>query len=387
MKISVLMPTYNDSKYISKTFDSLLNQTYENWELIIIDDGSTDDTREIILKYIEEHNCKEKFKYYYQNNGDQLNALQKGIQYITGEYVYVLHSDDLLYSNTSFSEFVEFEKRNSDYDLYMGNYVVIDELNKITGSKIIQTIKGKRSELATMYLWLGRNIFEDTAYFKSEVYKENVKESYLIWNMPAWINSSNGGMLKIKNLPFNMFKYRLDGNNYIDNEIGKQNVLNGELRTAIYLMDSYYIPMYSIQYYIYRVLNKLNLKKWFVPIYFNKTEKNKAKIIDFIIRKRFKNGYEHNKYFNSVYQFYKNQKERIIEIPILSESITIYRGCDIRAFNKALNINELHEFYYWFMEEMCKGFTIVKCKASDRLKVENLLKFYDIDKVVKIIEF
>ncbi len=387
MKISVLMPTYNDSKYITQTFDSLLRQTYKEWELIIVDDGSTDNTREIIENYIEQNNCKKKFQYHYQKNADQLNALQNAIQYIKGDYVYILHSDDLLYSDTTFSEFIEFEKSNPSYDMYMGNIAIINGDSQVTGSQKVLNLKLKNSKLALMYLWLGRNILIDFAYFNSRVFKEKVKENYLTWNMPAWVDNSNNYMLNVKKLPFNMFKYRLDGDNYIDNEIGKQNVLNGELRTAIYLMDSFSIPMYSIQYYIYRVFNKFNLKKYFVPIYFTRAEKNKAKIIDFIIRKRFKDGYEHNKYFNSIYQFYRNQRNRTIEIPGICESLKIYRGCDMRAFNKALNKNELHEFYYWFMQEMCKGFTIVKCKSSERSKVESLLKFFDIDKVVKVMEF
>jgi glycosyltransferase involved in cell wall biosynthesis len=386
MKISVLMPTYNDSKYITQTFDSLLRQTYKEWELIIIDDGSTDNTREIIKNYIEKNDCKEKFQYHYEKNADQLNALQNAIHYITGDYVYILHSDDLLYSDTTFSEFVEFERNNSIYDMYMGDITIINGDSQVTGSQKVLELKSKKSELALMYLWLGRNILVDFAYFNAQVFKEKVKENYLTWNMPAWVDNSNNYMLNVKKLPFNMFKYRLDGNNYIDNEIGKQNVLNGELRTAIYLMNSFSIPMYPIQYFIYRVLNKFNLKKYFEPIYFNRSEKNKAKVIDFIIRKRFKNGYEHNKYFNSIYHFYKNENDRAIEIPEIGDYITIYRGCDMRAFNKALNTNELDEFYNWFMEEMHKGFTVVKCKTSDRLKVEDILKFFDIDKVVKILE-
>ena len=53
MKISIIMPTYNDKDSIVETFDSVINQTYTNWELIIIDDGSTDNTEEVIKNYIE----------------------------------------------------------------------------------------------------------------------------------------------------------------------------------------------------------------------------------------------------------------------------------------------------------------------------------------------
>ena len=53
MKISIIMPTYNDKDSIVETFDSVINQTYTNWELIIIDDGSTENTEEVIKNYIK----------------------------------------------------------------------------------------------------------------------------------------------------------------------------------------------------------------------------------------------------------------------------------------------------------------------------------------------
>ncbi|MEG0301649.1 glycosyltransferase family 2 protein [Cetobacterium sp.] len=83
MKISIIMPTYNDKDSIIETFDSVINQTYKNWELIIVDDGSTDKTEEVIKNYVEKHNLKDKIKYFYQENQDQLNAIINGINYIS----------------------------------------------------------------------------------------------------------------------------------------------------------------------------------------------------------------------------------------------------------------------------------------------------------------
>lgn len=96
MKISVLTPSYNDAISIKKTLDSLLMQTYTDWESIIIDDGSTDDTRKIIEEYKKEKGLEDKIKYIYQENKDQLNAILNGLQYVNGDYIFTLHSDDLL---------------------------------------------------------------------------------------------------------------------------------------------------------------------------------------------------------------------------------------------------------------------------------------------------
>lgn len=95
-KISVLTPTYNDSESIEETLLSLLDQTYQNWEWIVINDGSTDDTESRIAGLIQKYGISEKCRYIYQENADQLNALIHGLEFVTGDYVFTLHSDDLL---------------------------------------------------------------------------------------------------------------------------------------------------------------------------------------------------------------------------------------------------------------------------------------------------
>ena len=62
MKIYVIMPTYNDSSTIVFSLDSILNQSYKNYEIIIVDDGSTDDTKNIIDKYKKSHDKDNKIK-------------------------------------------------------------------------------------------------------------------------------------------------------------------------------------------------------------------------------------------------------------------------------------------------------------------------------------
>ena len=74
-KISVLMPTYNDSKTIMEAMNSIVSQSYDNWELMVIDDGSSDETKDIVNNYIKDNKLSKKIKYIYQDNADQLKAL------------------------------------------------------------------------------------------------------------------------------------------------------------------------------------------------------------------------------------------------------------------------------------------------------------------------
>ena len=121
------MPTYNDSKTIKETLDSLMYQTYKDWELIIIDDGSTDNTRLIIEDYKKEKDAEDKIRYCYQENSDQLNAIINALDYITGDYIYVLHSDDLLNENTTFEKCVDYMSKNADYDAIISDLKLIND--------------------------------------------------------------------------------------------------------------------------------------------------------------------------------------------------------------------------------------------------------------------
>ena len=80
MKISIIMPTYNDSSTIIDTIDSVANQSYSNWQLIIMNDGSTDNVEDVIKQYRDNSVHKEKIEYYSQKNQDQLNAIRNCIR-------------------------------------------------------------------------------------------------------------------------------------------------------------------------------------------------------------------------------------------------------------------------------------------------------------------
>ena len=90
--VSIIMPSYNSSKYIAKTIDSIINQSYTNWELLITDDCSTDNTCEIIKEYTA-YNQRIKLFTFLENKGAGV-ARNKSIKEAKGRYIAFCDSDD-----------------------------------------------------------------------------------------------------------------------------------------------------------------------------------------------------------------------------------------------------------------------------------------------------
>jgi len=90
--VSVIMPAYNARQYITESIESVIAQTYTNWELIIVDDDSTDDTASIIKEFSQQD---PRIKYLYQDRGRQGKARNKAIKNSNGDYIAFLDADDL----------------------------------------------------------------------------------------------------------------------------------------------------------------------------------------------------------------------------------------------------------------------------------------------------
>ena len=91
-KISVIVPVYNAEKYLEKCLDSLINQTLSEIEIILVNDGSKDNSQEIIEKYLSKY--PEKIKSYIKENGGQASARNLGIKEATGDFIAFVDSDD-----------------------------------------------------------------------------------------------------------------------------------------------------------------------------------------------------------------------------------------------------------------------------------------------------
>lgn len=389
LKFTIVMPTYNDADTIIFTLESIRKQEYKNWELIISNDGSTDNTREILKDYIEKNALEDKVKYIEAENGDQNNAILRTLEYITGDYVYILHSDDLLNNDNLLKDANNYLIKNREYDAIIADAIIVNKNYELIDIKKTKKYSKKEYIMPLMLLWLGRNLYIDMAFFKKEVFVTKVKESYIKWNFPFWFDPEKYELLNVKKVDFPFFKYMVYEGNYINNEIGSLNVINGELRTAINLMKKYRVPLYKLQYLIFRTLNKFNIG--YKPFYIVKetSDKEKYNIVKFIMNKRYSDE-DIEKYLGlkNTLLFFKNYKKdgnKILNIPKIDDNEFIYYGKDIRRFNKDMLSNNISKTTLYILENMKDGFNkVVLENKEDEEKVKVILKFLYIDKFVDI---
>lgn len=367
------MPTYNDALTIVETLNSVINQTYDNWELFVSDDGSTDNTSEVVKNFIKQ-NDEKRIKYFFQENQDQLNAVKNVSDKLDhNSLVLILHSDDILENSNVLRDINSYFEKEKDVVAIIANIPMMDENGNAIGIQKTKRYFRKKYIPALQLLWLGRNLYADTFVAKYNIFSTYIMNNYIDWNMPFWLNyQDNVTMLNVRTVDFPIIRYRVFEGNYINNEIGKLNVINGELRTATNLMKYYNIPFYTLQYILFRIFNKMKLT--YIPIYMQKETIKKSKILEFIVGKRFLEN--NNIFLQNLILFYKNETIRSIKIEQINKDDFLYYGRDMRKFNNDLLNNSLSKIYKQIIDEMREGFTkIVVTNEKDKEKMEIVTKF------------
>jgi len=113
VKVSIIIPTYNTAQYVTQAVESVLQSSYTDYEILIVDDESTDDTRDVLKPYLEKYNF---IKYIFQKNKGLAGARNTGIENSSGEYLVFLDSDDLILPE-KLKKQVEFLQLHRDFDL------------------------------------------------------------------------------------------------------------------------------------------------------------------------------------------------------------------------------------------------------------------------------
>jgi len=134
IKFSIIIPTYNRSSFIKRSIESVLHQTYSDFELIVVDDGSTDNTEEIVKSIADT-----RVQYYKKENEERGAARNYGCSKAKGNYITFFDSDDILHSNHLSEASKTIEKIHLPEWFHLG-YTIVDEKGSIINS--VKAIQG-----------------------------------------------------------------------------------------------------------------------------------------------------------------------------------------------------------------------------------------------------
>lgn len=159
MKISIITATYNSEKTLKETLDSVLNQTYKDYEHIIIDGLSKDNTMGIVKEYEKKYNGK--LKYISEKDSGLYDAMNKGIKMATGDIIGILNSDDK-YANENVLQLIANKFEETNCDGTYANLIFMDEETMTKPKRIWKSAYGKLEN--------GWHPAHPTLYLKKEVY-------------------------------------------------------------------------------------------------------------------------------------------------------------------------------------------------------------------------
>ena len=144
--VSVILPVYNGEKYIKEAIDSVLTQTFDKFELIIINDGSTDSTKDIVLGYKDT-----RIKYFYQTNKGEAASRNEGIRNSKFDLVTFIDADDIYEPNKLMKQY-KILNENLDIDVVCIAGTVVDEtLNKISEARADISFENKENLLVALF--------------------------------------------------------------------------------------------------------------------------------------------------------------------------------------------------------------------------------------------
>ena len=197
-KVSVIIPCYKQANFLSEAIQSIVDQTHENWECFIVDDGSPDDTKEVGEKWCSKDS---RIHYLYQENGGLSSARNFGIKNASSDFILTLDADDK-YENTFIEKSLKIFKENSNVG------VVSSWIMRFKDNKEIALIKptGKTIEdFLFQNACNGTSLFRKKCWLEVGGYDENMKTGYEDWDF--YIRVCNLGW-QVYIIPEALFFYR-----------------------------------------------------------------------------------------------------------------------------------------------------------------------------------
>ena len=195
--ISVIIPNYNYRDYIVEALESVATQSYENWECIIVDDGSTDDSRKVITDFVNQR-CDKRFKPFFIKNSGTSAAKNHGLKMAKGEFIQFLDADDVIEPNKFESQLKTMSEKNSDLVFSESTFFSMLDGNKVFFVKFPNGYLANTSLMG--YSLLEKIVTNNVFTISSPLFKKNIvptggfitdlknNEDWLFWAKIAFSN-------------------------------------------------------------------------------------------------------------------------------------------------------------------------------------------------------
>lgn len=374
-KISVIIPTHNNENSIVKALQSIRIQNYQDWEVVVVDDGSSDKTVTYLKRYLKYN--KMSVKHFSVRCQGRLNAIRYGLKHINGDVCYILDPQDALYDrNVFYRAMASLCGEKCD-----GIFVGIQEESRL--GRIHEIVRSpayydSHTTVVKLALADGQDPFVPYIYWRRDVFEASVKKNYLINNLPAWYDAKNNLGLRMVNANFIGLRCGVKKN--LNRE---ENLMNfsGQLRALHHVLANFKIVSFNTQSHIYKVMRCLHFSSMGLILF--KAGRTKLKNIT---PKLVKNFNQRHLYLETISKFARNYSPKTVIDVDLPAKLKIYNGCDMGKFEKDFSKKQLDYFYLDFMQQLAQGPGIIRVAASQRKRLARILEFFTIKDYITIEE-
>lgn len=177
--VSIITPMYNGEKFVSETIESVLKQTYGNWEMIVIDDGSTDLGRDIVGKYIA---TEPRITLLSQKNAGSAAARNNGIRHAKGQYIALLDADDT-WHNRFLEKQLKLMKEKNALLVYSSHTRIDEHSEEILKPFIVPSKVTYKDLLRNCYISCLTGLYDTSVYGKVYLHEDmnSLRDDYVYW--------------------------------------------------------------------------------------------------------------------------------------------------------------------------------------------------------------
>ena len=252
--VTVIIPLFNAEKYIAQTIESVISQTYQNWEMIIVDDCSTDNSKDIVKKY-EAKESRIKLIELEKNFGGPARPRNVGLDISKGDYLAFLDADDVWLKNKLRVQINEMLVNNLDFTSTDSKFIDDNSIDTIINKHKIIIFFKKMKRKATLSDVIKGNFISTSSAIVSKnfisKFDEN-KDFIGVEDMYLWMKILNEKNVRYKYITDKLIKYRVSSTSLSERGVNQKQAIKANLCILKFILDNQKFEY--IKYFYIRII-------------------------------------------------------------------------------------------------------------------------------------